>query len=210
MESRLRAAGFRNYERVDAVNGRNLTIDDVKRVVAEDSLAHLGKHPQRIGISTPCLCTAACLETPGCARARGVWQAIGCHLGLKSRVALARARVLAEELKDLRTLGAVACFLSHLSAWQVCVHVPHISMLEECASRCCSLAVSRCCSLARLLLLLLSRCFSLSLSLSHALSLSLSRSYSLSHFLSRSLPPTRSLSHSLSPSALSFSLALTL
>jgi hypothetical protein len=28
---------------------------------------------------------------------------------------------VAEELKDLRTLGAVACFLSHLSAWQVCM-----------------------------------------------------------------------------------------
>ena len=74
IESRLRVAGFRNYERVDAVNGRNMTIDHVKRVVSDDALTHLGKHPQRI-----------------------------------------------DELKDLRTLGAIACFLSHLSAWQIVV-----------------------------------------------------------------------------------------
>lgn len=46
----------------------------MKRVVSAESLAALGKHPQRI-----------------------------------------------EELQDLRTLGAIGCFLSHLSAWQAVV-----------------------------------------------------------------------------------------
>jgi hypothetical protein len=49
MEDRLKRSNFRNYNRLDAVDGRNMTIDDVKRVVSESTLTFLGKHPQTIG-----------------------------------------------------------------------------------------------------------------------------------------------------------------
>ena len=49
MEARLKESHFRNYHRLDAVDGRNMTIDDVKRVVSDSTLTFLGKHPQTIG-----------------------------------------------------------------------------------------------------------------------------------------------------------------
>ena len=88
VSARLRAAGFRNVQRLEAVDGRNLTWNEVRGVLSDRALATLGKAPRP-------------------------------HR--------------TEDLKDIRTLGAVGCYLSHLQAWQAVVELglPRALVLED-------------------------------------------------------------------------------